>query len=58
MVVEMGARLGIVLLLALAAGGCGMKGDLYYPEREVPAATPSADEPDDEEAEGRGEPRF
>lgn len=54
----MGARLTALLLLALAAGGCGMKGDLYYPEREVPASSQSADEPDDEEAEGGSKPRF
>lgn len=52
----MAARLAAVLLLALAAGGCGMKGDLYYPEPEVPAAPQPAGEPDDEQAEGSDGP--
>ena len=50
---EVVARVGALLLLALLAGGCGMKGDLYHPEREVPAAPEPAGEPDDEDAEVR-----
>lgn len=47
----MAVRLAALLLLALAAGGCGMKGDLYYPEREVTDSPEPAGEADDEDAE-------
>ena len=46
----MHARLAALVLLALLAGGCGMKGDLYYPERELPPVTqPGDDEPEEDE---------
>jgi predicted small lipoprotein YifL len=45
----MRARLAALLLLALLAGGCGMKGDLYFPEREAAPSEKAEGEPEEDE---------
>ena len=53
------ARIGILFALALAAG-CGQKGPLFLPDRdvtEVPPAPAPASEPTSEETKKKEEPR-
>jgi predicted small lipoprotein YifL len=39
-------RYGVLLLLALLLGACGLKGDLYLPEPEKAATSPDQQPPE------------
>lgn len=38
----------LLLIAILAGSGCGLKGDLYLPEDETPAANADAEEADEQ----------
>ncbi len=44
MTIDNFGRIALILLLALQAGACGLKGDLYIPEEQTAAETPPAAE--------------
>jgi len=41
------------IALLLLANGCGLKGDLYIPEKETASTSPLAESDDDGEAESK-----
>lgn len=45
-------RIGVLLCLVLLLSGCGLKGDLYIPEKEAPGRTQPAAAPQETPANG------
>jgi len=58
MTIDHRGRLALLLALALSAGACGLKGDLYLPEEQTRDQAPPATTPAESErapADGSGD---